>query len=51
MIETSSTSNMMLKTAKGHILEIGYHMAEKVTEGTWRTLRVPDWTLEGWDHL
>ena len=33
------------------LIEIGHHLVKKVTEGTKRTLRVPDWGLEGWGHL
>ena len=28
-----------------------HDLAEKAYDGGWRTLRVPDWRLEGWGYL
>ena len=33
------------------LIKIKHDLAEKASVGGWRTLRVPDWRLEGWSHL
>ena len=46
---------MRLVVAKGSILKVSSRLdliwLRKLKIGAWRTLRVPDWRLEGWGHL